>query len=518
LNRPDLTEQRFIQNPFEPQKSSRLYRTGDLARILTNGDLEYLGRMDHQVKIRGFRIELQEIESILARLPAVKECAVLARTDSGTEPRLVAYLVTDSDASLRVEDMRTHLAEELPDYMVPSAFVFLDAFPLTLNGKLDREALPAPGSERPRLASEYVAPQTDLEKMIAGLWQEQLRQDAIGVNDDFISLGADSLMLTSVHLRLERELKREIPGTDFLQFPTIRSLAQHLEQKAGSTTPAPIPQLMTCLQPGKEKPPFFFAHGDWIYGGLYCKKIVQQLDADQPFYTLAPRGTFGRSPPSSFEEAAAEYVHLMRSVQPKGPYYLGGFCNGAIAIYEVAQQLVRAGETVAALVLLDPPDLDLLYLRKVIAIGNFLGLPERRLHGVYLRIANGLEVWKYYGLVAMLSDGWTESIRLVPRLVRLRQKNQAKPVEPAASLSLQDLTYHYYELMSDYKPKANLNSKSTWIVLRQGDRNRSSQQTAYWSRFIPNTRIEFMSGNHLDLSTNVGEIAQIIRATLNPNA
>ena len=233
LNRPDLTQERFITNPFDPKLSPRLYRTGDLARLLENGDLEYLGRIDHQVKIRGFRIELTEIESMLARHPAVKECAVLARTDAGSEPRLVAYLVTG--APLSVEDLRAHLARKLPEYMVPSAFVFLDAFPLTVNGKLDREALPAPGSERPRLASEYVAPQGHLENILADLLKTALRQDQVSVNDNFFDLGADSLMLTAVHRRLESELKREISITELFQFPTIHSLADRLAENREET-------------------------------------------------------------------------------------------------------------------------------------------------------------------------------------------------------------------------------------------------------------------------------------------
>ena len=228
LHRDELTHERFIANPFDPGISPRLYRTGDLARQLENGDLEYLGRIDHQVKIRGFRIELSEIESLLARHPAVRECAVLARSDNGSEPRLVAYLVTDQNAPPGVEELRTHLARKLPEYMVPAAFVFLDTFPLTVNGKLDREALPAPGSERPHLASEYAAPQSELEKTLADLWKTALRQDQVSVNDNFFDLGADSLMLTSLHRRLQSELKREIPITELFQFPTIHSLAERL--------------------------------------------------------------------------------------------------------------------------------------------------------------------------------------------------------------------------------------------------------------------------------------------------
>jgi amino acid adenylation domain-containing protein len=231
LNRDDLTAQRFIENPFDPAKSPRLYRSGDLARLLENGELEYLGRIDHQVKIRGFRIELTEIESMLARHPAVKEVAVLARTDDGSEPRLVGYLVTDPTMPVSVEDLRAHLAQKLPEYMVPAAYVFLDGFPLTVNGKLDREALPAPGAERPRLASEYVAPQNELETLLAGMWKTVLRQEKVGVNDNFFDVGGDSLMLTMVHRRLQTELKREIPITELFQFPTIHSLAERLAEK-----------------------------------------------------------------------------------------------------------------------------------------------------------------------------------------------------------------------------------------------------------------------------------------------
>ena len=234
LNRPELTAQRFIANTFEPEKSPRLYRSGDLARVHENGDLEYLGRIDHQVKIRGFRIELTEIESMLARHPAVKDCAVLARTDDGAEPRLVAYLVTGHEAP-GVEELRNHLAEKLPEYMVPSAFVFLAGFPLTVNGKLDRDALPAPTSDRPHLASEYVAPQGELEKLLAAMWQAALRQDRVSVNDNFFDLGADSLMLTTLHRRVQAELKREFPITDLFEFPTLRSLAERLSKSSDDT-------------------------------------------------------------------------------------------------------------------------------------------------------------------------------------------------------------------------------------------------------------------------------------------
>ena len=156
--------------------------------------------------------------------------------------------MTSQDAPPGVEELRTHLAQKLPEYMVPAAFVFLPGFPLTVNGKLDREALPAPGSERPHLASAYVAPQSDLEKMLANLWKTALRQDQVSVNDNFFDLGADSLMMTTLHRRLQLELKREIPITELFQFPTIRSLAERLGQNHEDTGLADKTQSRAQLQ------------------------------------------------------------------------------------------------------------------------------------------------------------------------------------------------------------------------------------------------------------------------------
>jgi non-ribosomal peptide synthetase component F len=229
LNRPELTAERFIANPFEPGRAGKLYTSGDLARERPNGDLDYLGRRDHQVKIRGFRIELSEIESVLMRHAAVRECAVLARAEEGSDPRLVGYVVPRDGEAPAIEALRAHVAQSVPDYMVPAAFVFLEAFPLTLNGKLDRAALPAPGSDRAHLAAAFAAPQNEVETLLARLWQKALRRDLVGLDDNFFDLGGDSLLLTALHRELERELGRAVPITELFQFPTIRKLAAHLE-------------------------------------------------------------------------------------------------------------------------------------------------------------------------------------------------------------------------------------------------------------------------------------------------
>ncbi|MBI3418057.1 MAG: amino acid adenylation domain-containing protein, partial [Verrucomicrobia bacterium] len=193
LNRPQLTDERFIANPFGNQNGSKLYRTGDLARWLPTRDIEYLGRIDHQVKIRGFRIELGEIESVLGSHPAVRAVVVLVREDAPGDKRLTAYLVADHPTPA-VSDLRTHAKQKLPDYMVPAAFVFLDKLPLTTNGKIDRKALPAPEQNRPELGAGYVAPQTEAEKVLAAIWAKVLRVERVGVLDNYFELGGDSIL------------------------------------------------------------------------------------------------------------------------------------------------------------------------------------------------------------------------------------------------------------------------------------------------------------------------------------
>jgi acyl-coenzyme A synthetase/AMP-(fatty) acid ligase/acyl carrier protein len=237
LNRPELTNERFTANPFEPGSAGKLYTSGDLARERPDGGLDYLGRRDHQVKIRGFRIELSEIESVLMRHAQVRECAVLARAEAGAESRLVGYIVVQAGATPKVEALRTFVAQSVPDYMVPSAFVFLDTFPLTINGKLDRDALPAPSADRAHLAAAFVAPRNEVETMLAGLWKSALRRDPVGLDDNFFDLGGDSLLLTALHRELERALNRSVPITELFQFPTIRKLAAHLDAEGTGSEP-----------------------------------------------------------------------------------------------------------------------------------------------------------------------------------------------------------------------------------------------------------------------------------------
>ena len=229
LNRPDLTNQKFIPNPFSDEPRQRLYKTGDLARYLSDGNIEFLGRLDHQVKIRGFRIEQGEVESTLLQHPSVRETAVIAREDIPGDKRLVAYVVPNPEQTPTVDGLRRFLKQKLPDYMVPGAFVLLDALPLTPNGKVDRRALPAPDQSRPDQSVTFVAPCTPIEQQLADIWAEVLRLEQVGIHDNFFELGGHSLLATQVISRLRQAFGVELPVRALFEAPTVADLGDRLE-------------------------------------------------------------------------------------------------------------------------------------------------------------------------------------------------------------------------------------------------------------------------------------------------
>ncbi len=231
LNRPELTADRFIHHPFKNSPGAKLYRTGDLARYLPDGNIEFLGRLDHQIKLRGFRIELGEIEMALQEFPNVRESVVVLRDFSAGDKRLTAYLVPERDMKLKVPDLRRFLKGKLPDYMVPSAFVILEKLPLTPNGKIDRKALPEPEGSRAATEATYTPAQTNVEKRIAAVWQDLLHVEKIGLHDNFFDLGGHSLLVVEAHARLCEELKIDMPIIKLFQYSTINALTKFLGEE-----------------------------------------------------------------------------------------------------------------------------------------------------------------------------------------------------------------------------------------------------------------------------------------------
>lgn len=230
LNRPQATSEYFIPNPFAPQKSDRLYKTGDLARYLPDSNIEFIGRIDHQVKIRGFRIELVEIEAALTQHPLVRESVVIAREDIPGDKRLVAYVVLSSQQTFTVNELREFLKQQLPDYMIPTTFVQLDSLPLNPNRKVDRKALPIPSKARPEQQESYIAPRNKTEQELTHIWQQVLGLETIGIQDDFLNLGGDSLLATQIINRVRETFQAEIPLDSLLEESTVAKQAQHLER------------------------------------------------------------------------------------------------------------------------------------------------------------------------------------------------------------------------------------------------------------------------------------------------
>jgi thioesterase domain-containing protein len=343
VNRPELTAEKFVPDPFTNQLGAKLYRTGDLCRWLPNKSVEYLGRLDFQVKLHGLRIELGEIETVLGRQASVQQCVVVAREPQPGNKILVAYLEPRPGTQPDVSELRDHLKQSLPEYMVPSAFVLLDKLPLSPNGKIDRNALPNSDSLRLHAKGEFVAPRDSLEQMLTQLWAKVLRVKRVGLNDNFFELGGHSLLALRVALEIERSCHKRLPLATFLQAPTIAELAEVLRRDSWT----PSWSSLVPIRPGGSKPPLFFMHS---HGGnvLEYYPLANLLGEDQPVFALQARGLDGNIVrDESIEQIAAAYLSEIRLLQPQGPYFLSGFCFGGLVALEAAQQLVTAGDEVA---------------------------------------------------------------------------------------------------------------------------------------------------------------------------
>lgn len=348
LNRPELTASKFILNPLSTKPGDRLYKTGDLARVLPDGNIEFLGRIDHQVKIHGFRIELGEIETTLLQLPNIREAVVIAQQDDKSEKHLVAYIVPEQGQIVKTRDIRNSLKQKLAEYMVPAVFVILEALPLNANGKVDRHALPVPGQTREELEIEFIASSSEIETQLVEIWQELLGIKSIGVKDHFFDLGGTSLLAVRMLAKIERRFGQKLPLATFLKAATVKELANLLQEDNSQLWSTLVP-----IQPNGEKPPLYCVHG--ADGNiLVFQNLVEYLDSEQPVYGLQPQGLDGKQDfLNRIEDIATQYIQHIRNFQPEGPYYLAGFSIGGVIIFEMAQQLLAQGQEVALLALFD---------------------------------------------------------------------------------------------------------------------------------------------------------------------
>ncbi|NWF69420.1 MAG: amino acid adenylation domain-containing protein [Chloroflexi bacterium] len=342
LNRPDLSAERFVANPFSNDPTQRLYKTGDLMRYLPDGNIEFLGRIDQQAKIRGHRVELGEIEAALAQHAHVRRCVVIARDDEHGQKYLAAYLVVQGKA-LVASKWRSFLKETLPDYMIPAAYVLLETLPLTPNGKIDRKALPAPSFDEHE--GEFVAPRTPTEIVLASIWGEILGHSQIGIHDNFYDLGGHSLLAIRIFTQIERRLHKHLPMAVLFNAPTVARLAKIIDSTTESDKVVQHSPIIK-IQPHGSRPPFFCVGG----GVIDLNHLARQLGNDQPFYALHWQGLAAHQTLSASVDMVAEaFIEEIKSIQPRGPYYLGGcFASGLVAV-EIARRLKEQGEEVAFL-------------------------------------------------------------------------------------------------------------------------------------------------------------------------
>ncbi|ELS02825.1 amino acid adenylation enzyme/thioester reductase family protein [Xenococcus sp. PCC 7305] len=379
LNRPELTKKKFIPNPFSDSPSGRLYKTGDLARYLRDGNIEFLGRVDNQVKIRGYRIEPGEIETVLAKHPQIKENIILVREDIPSAKRLVAYIVPTQEQVPSLEELRSFLKQKLPSYMIPSALVPIEAIPLTPSGKIDRFALAKINLDRQISEQTYVAPRNSIEQKLAEIWSKVLwLEHEVGIHDNFFDLGGHSLLSVSLIAEIEQAFNRKVPIAALFQLGTIAELAELLEQETAITSKSSeslkhsqlseeiyhqqlaytAGWLGTRIQPNSlivglntkgTKQGLFWC----LQGFRELSQLAKYLGEEQPVYGMRSGHLIMEYTQENIKALAAHYVAEILSIQPESPYLLGGNCQSAWIMMEIAQQLKAKDKTITLLCLME---------------------------------------------------------------------------------------------------------------------------------------------------------------------
>ena len=542
LNRPEMTAEKFVSNPFDLGGGSRLYKTGDLARYLPDGNIEFCGRVDNQVKIHGFRIELGDIEAALARSPAVASVAVCVKESSPHDKQLVAYIVPaggldSADHSVISSRLKTFLNSKLPHYMIPSAFAAVDALPLTGSGKLDRKALPAP--RRTEGSRAYVRPRDPLEYQLVQIWEELFDQRPIGIAHNFFSLGGHSLLSIRMMDRIERAFGLRLPLATLFATPTIEYLAEALLKQESEVERSPL----VAVQPNGSKRPFFYLHGDFNGGGLYCLNLARHIGSDQPFYALQPHGIDGDAIPSTIEAMAKDHVETLRAFQPDGPYFLGGHCNGGLIAFEMARQLKAQGQEVALLAIICATGTNARFRTLNRLVSRYcsvrgLDVDEQQKH--FLRCLQVLEYLKdrrrHYvarlkefselnssDWLAIISENTPKTIRKVSSLISYRAAQQRRKQNGDASAGetsiaenrRQDVMSAYVKAMTGYVPGPYVGPISLlWPA--ESPFEYSDDPTWGWGDVAAEVDVRIVPGGHLTCLINhvkdlAGHLSECLR-------
>jgi amino acid adenylation domain-containing protein len=437
FERDEMTTEKFVPDPFTPHPGARIYRTGDLARYRPDGNIEFLGRIDHQVKIRGFRIELGEIEAVLEQHQGVQQAVAVAREDVPGDKQLVAYYVRKQMGSLAASELRAHAGRQLPDYMVPSAFVQVLKFPVTPNGKVDRSQLPAPSVHDFEAQTEYIAPRNEIERKLVSLWEETLGLSPISVTTSFFDLGGRSVLAAKLFTKILRTFGKELPLSTLFHSPTVEQLARSLQP---SNSDGDYPTLV-AIQPNGTKPPFFCVHGG-AGSTLFLHRLARALGPDYPFYGIEPEGMDGRRfQRPTVEQMAQHYLAEIRIVQPSGPYFIGGYCFGGLVAFEMARLLEEQGEQAALVALFSA---ELRYNHKVRPPAEGQSKQARlttrlaRVSASPVRTLRNLVTWHYWRAVPAARRLWYQVLLSIVRRIPPDMRTEYV----ATTLGLAEAQYH----------------------------------------------------------------------------
>jgi amino acid adenylation domain-containing protein len=347
LNRPELTDRAFLVNPFSDDPDARMYKTGDLGRLLPDGRLDFQGRVDNQIKLRGFRIELEEIESAIRSFECVHAAVAEVVEYGADDQRVVAYFFAERQVA--AAELREALRQRLPYYMMPAELIPLESLPMTINGKVDREAL-----QTLRVAFEGASqegalpPSDDLEAKLLAIWQKLLKVRSVGLHDDFFDMGGHSLLATRMFAEIQKTIGRKVPLSVLIQNPTVAELAGYLRNQPETGWLGLVP-----IREDGSSPPLFISHGLGSHLLLF-RELADELGGDQPVYGIqlgAP--TNSKVGELSLEAIAARNVVEICAIDPVGPYYLAGHSLGGLLVFEIAAQLLRKGKEIGLLALLD---------------------------------------------------------------------------------------------------------------------------------------------------------------------
>lgn len=530
LNQPEETCAKFVADTFSPVRGARLYRTGDRAKYLPDGNIVFLGRQDHQVKLRGFRIELGEVESALSRIPGMTRSVAVVQADIRGDRHLVAYLVAQTGENLVPSDLRRLLRETLPEYMIPTFFLFLEDLPLTATGKVDRRALP-PLSQEILLESiaSRLLPADDLEARLTEIWKECLGIHSLGREDDFFEMGGHSMLGIRLILAVEKSLGTRLPLPCLFQAPTIAAMAQLLRQRSGENTfPDPDPagstqvaasspvvdaalsekpmvtpvlrqetatmrRLIVPLQPNGSRVPLFCVHH--IFGTVFCyRNLVRRLHPDQPVYGLQGHGIDDQERPElTIQEIAADCVAAARLICPNGPFLLCGLSSGGVVAYEMAQQLHAQGLQVAMVGLFDTYSPRYFVLQQA---GPHIVEDYRR--GLTTRMLDRMRLLHHLD-----SDRKGRYLSTLPKSLFQSLQNRLsgrKPEEEGiTSELLHRLAYANFDALCHYEPSITTVPVTLFRAIEQVDMTERDPQL-WWGETTGNQmKVREVFGNHFSL-------------------